>query len=406
MDKASLQQHPLWGEITQRIESWRSEGPRSNTGWEQARERAQQVGEYLLALKPMMVASAGLFSNPMLENARSQWSSASVSYDTEGNYPSVDGYLDCVIDVVGRWPLVKGQVNAARAVTEIYSGAATRAQRDVEQLADAAVAARQKTSDLQTQLDALESKTVDLETYIDQLSATAHALQSEREKEVISERREMESTFRKWLEGVRFEQIQERDSLLGEHDALTEKGKLWLDEVRSLREQVGNVVDATTSEQMSKSYSNEANREFILAGRSYSSGVILLVILAAFLWFAMQELGPSGGATWQFMSLKVGVSAALATGATILFRLGHQFLASSRQHRKMAMELVAMIPFLQGLEEDERGTLREAKLDFFRRAFGQTDRGVEESGGQDPTGVISNMAQALVDLSRKVTSGA
>lgn len=406
MDKASLQQHPLWGEITQRIESWRSEGPRSNTGWEQARERAQQVGEYLLALKPMMVASAGLFSNPMLENARSQWSNASVSYDTEGNYPSMEGCLDSLIDVVGRWPLVKGQGNAARAVTEIYSGAAIRAQLHVKELGDAAEEARQKTFGLHTRLDELRFKTVDLETHMDQVVATAHALQNEREKEAIAERREMESTFRKWLERVRVEQMQERDSLYEEHAALTEKGKIWLEEVRNLREQVGNVVDATTSEQMSKSYSNEANREFSLAGGSYSSGVILLVALAAFLWFAMQELGPSGGATWQFMSLKVGVSAALATGATILFRLGHQFLESSRRNRRMAMELVAMIPFLQGLEEDESGSLREAKLDFFRRAFGQTERAVEESGGQDPTGVISNMAQALVDLSRKVTSGA
>ncbi|MFZ2503934.1 MAG: hypothetical protein WAW88_14820, partial [Nocardioides sp.] len=171
-----------------------------------------------------------------------------------------------------------------------------------------------------------------------------------------------------------------------------------------LREDVGNIVGATTSEQMSKSYKDEAKREFNFAVGSYLLGGAFLVGLAVFLIHTMSDLGPKTEATWQYMSLKVGVSAALVTAATIAFRLGHKFLDSSRSHKRMSIELVAMIPFLSDLEEDDTGSLRTAKLAFFNRSFGQHPEQSHQADtdSQDGlAGVVPDLVKAVLELSKK-----
>ena len=246
-----------------------------------------------------------------------------------------------------------------------------------------------------------------IDASLEQQQARAGELAQERQKEYLEELKAFQETFENWLDDRKSSYKAMTSRRDQEQQEFIDRAQENLTQIEKLREDVGNIVGATTSEQMSKSYKDEAAREFNLAVVSYGAGVVLIIALAGFLIHAMSDLGPTSNATWQYMSLKLGVTAALATAATVAFNLGHKFLDSSRSHKRMSMELVAMIPFLADLEEDEAGSLREAKLGFFDRSFGQRpDAKPDRVATEDTQGLvktINDLGRTVADLAKRST---
>ncbi|MFZ2502021.1 MAG: hypothetical protein WAW88_05080, partial [Nocardioides sp.] len=200
MDKQEFQQHSLWGEITARTTFWDTDVASISQPLQNARERARAVGGYVLALKSTGESVPALFSTTMLDNARTQWSQATVTYDTESNYPNMLNGLDALLDVVARWPGAKTAASNARTVTEIYAGAEKAASRAVDRRKVALNEAEQALARARSLSDEFEAKVAKIEATLADQQQRAGELATARQKEYLDELTSMKTEFDTWLD--------------------------------------------------------------------------------------------------------------------------------------------------------------------------------------------------------------
>ena len=102
--------------------------------------------------------------------------------------------------------------------------------------------------------------------------------------------------------------------------------------------------------------------------------------------------------SWQYVFLKIGLSATIIGAATVSFTLGHRFLHSSSTNKRLELELAALGPFLADVDEDDEGTVRKAKLDFMERTFGRTWDAKQQASDTVNANAFAKMVDSVARL--------
>lgn len=373
MDAASYKDHAIFSAIDTTLEHLNEVEKKTPANYKEYSDRIRAVGSYL---KSFRSTPGSLFSPQMLDQIYSQWNQVDAVVTNHkaspeaGHLPQSSAFLDACLTSVASWPQPRGAVGQKAAefiesMGETSSQTVEALKEEIERAGEAADEAESQRVALAQKLTALDAKITQDETRLDNAVTT----QVEGFNNAQTKR---EETFVDWLASRR----QEYDSEVSEYKHLlteeTASAEVILLHLKDLRDKTERVAGEATSARLARDYGVEAEREFKYAIGSYAIGLTLTVLAGCFLFVTIGGLKPEEPVSWQYVSLKIGLSAILIGAATVAFTLGHRFLQSSSTNKRIELELAALGPFLADVEEDDEGTVRRAKLDFMERTFGRT----------------------------------
>jgi hypothetical protein len=331
------------------------------------------------------------------------------NYGNNGNVThlsNAENYADQALHPLGLLPtslLKGGAASQANKVFKEYRDDATAAIKFLREqnteLRQELETARQDFNTAVTALKAdineLSGKIKQDEARLDQALTTNNdaftAKQTERE-EKFKEFLEKQGEALKGLAATDLASIEERakeaQSVYGQIDALREG-----------TEKVAGLASADILAGKFKEYSQQQWKWGVAAN---ALGFVTLAIGLAVIAWTLSRIGVNETISWQYTTLKLGVTLTIVAASAVAFRLGAIFLARSGTSKRLELELRAIGPFFADIEDPE--ALKEAKRAFVERSFGH-GWGEKPATAASPTnGDSSAVIKELVEVVRTVTS--
>ena len=130
-------------------------------------------------------------------------------------------------------------------------------------------------------------------------------------------------------------------------------------------------------------------------------GFLTLVGGLAVLVWTLSHLGVDQKISWQYTTLKLGVTVTIIAASAVAFRLGAMFLERSGTSKRLELELRAIGPFFSDIDDPE--ALKEAKKAFVERSFGH-GWGEKPSAGRTEDLDVGGVVQTLTETVRSLAS--
>lgn len=375
---------------------------------------------------PMMISvleqhrnnAAGYYSARMLEPMLAQWDSINAYLENLEQTPAyayrIEEALDEVTKTLATWPTMfalKGFAvnNAVAAFDEAQKKWEQRVETLEQQL-------HEKNNELVTQEEQHRQDQENLEDKIEELSlALAEnenliiyqkekiASQAVEHSEIFeasqNKRREIfdssqekfreqfeakldedEEDFKQWFTDYKLLQNQEVDDY---HESIKDalsQGESHLKDIKDLHEEVEKAAHGATAALLARDYNTAAVRDYIAGMIFMLFGIVLLLVAGLVLYHSFSDITPNTDITWQWTALKITATLLISAGATVAFKFSQNFLSSSAKTKQSDLELRAIHPFLETL--DDKTLSDNTKVEFINRSFGQPDI-VEDKGKPD-----------------------
>lgn len=363
-------------------------------------DRVRTVGSYL---KSFRSTPGSLFSPTMLSQLYSQWMQVHgvvTNHQTNpaaGYLPQSEQQLDACLATVASWPQPRGAVGQKAA--EFVESMAQTSTETVEALKAEIVRLEKAVADGTREQAALLDKVTALDAKISQDEIRLDNAVTKHVDAFNDAQTKREEGFVGWLATRKKEYdsdvLQYKNVLSGE----TAEAQRILDRLKDLRDKTERVAGEATSARLARDYGVYAEREFKYAIGSYVVGLALTVFAGVFLFLTIGGLTPDESVSWQYVSLKIGLTATILGAATVAFTLGHRFLHSSSTNKRLELELAALGTFLADVDEDDEGTVRAAKLAFVERTFGRTwDANQQTTDDSVNASALAKIVDSLVRL--------
>lgn len=380
MDTAEFENHPLW-ETVKATEAVLAGNP--TAGPSASMSRLQALAAHLLSYKAV---PAALLSSPIIQGTLQAWSNIDThvnNYVANSNNPAyldqAMAYADQVLSTMSPWPEPITRSDKGAAATRAYRELAEQMQAQTDAYAVALATARDQqqqdaakhAADLaavEQERAKLSQRLSELETQADaqvQSLRDAAAAQSSKFNEDQAQRAE---AYKSWL-GDRL--LEHTQALTDSSDRLSETqrtGAALLADMRTTQAQTEKVAGNTTSAVLARDFGSYSQREFWSAIGAFVIGVLAILWAGYLLVTALAALGPTEAVTWQWVTLKIGVTVTIVGGASVAITLGNKFLKNSVANKRVELELRAIGPFLTDVDDEE--SARKVKLDFVEKTFG------------------------------------
>lgn len=403
MDVSAFTGHQVWRDIEATLEAL--DGSNVPENMQHQAQRVHQIAALATTYVNASAASTyAVFVSPqMLENLRVQWVNVQshvsnhVSNVNAGYLQHADQYLDGVLSTLAAWPtqgLRGGAAAQAARIFEAYQEQAKKIiadqRQEIQSLKDVHADHASAEAALKDKIAALEAKIIQEETRLDS-AITKHVTAFNDAQSMRAE------SFEKWLNDRKLDLQKAAASQTAELDVAVQHAAAIREQLEDLQVKTESVAGATASAAIARDYSARAAKEETYGFRAYIAGFVIMIGALGFLGYVLvHEVGTRSDVSWQFVALRLGLTVALAAVAGVAFALGRGFLQSSRTNKRIDLELRALGPFLADVEEDDEGTVRQAKLDFLARTFGRTWDGTGHSVADDTPSAAT--LQKLVDI--------
>ena len=404
MDAASFKDHAIFAAIDTTLALLNEAEKETPLDQKEYSDRIRAVGSYL---KSFRSTPGSLLSTQMLEQIYSQWMQVNGfvtnhhSSPGAGYLPQATAPVDACLNSVASWPQPRGAVGQKAA--EFVEAMAETSSQTVEALKAEIVRAGEAAEEAETKRLALAQKLTALDVKITQDETRLDSAVTTQVDGFNNAQTKREETFVDWLATRKNEydlDVQKYENRLGE---TTEESRMILDRLKDLRDKTERVAGEATSARLARDYGVYAEREFKYAIGSYVAGLVLTVLAGVFLFLTIGRLTPDEPVSWQYVSLKIGLTATIIGAATVSFTLGHRFLHSSSTNKRLELELAALGPFLADVDEDDEGTVRKAKLAFMERTFGRTWDATQQPA--DDSVNASALAKIVDSLAQLISRG-
>lgn len=411
MDQKEFADHPFWQEVD-RVKRTLSGLPKDVRGSSFARLR-----DAIAYLNTFRTDRGRLISRSMLDSALNLWQpvlggvlSADSTRDAS-HLEQASLSLDPVLNEAGRWP---------RAITQEASGQLKARLDEILAMMDERARAMERDRQLEetewrsklTQLGELASGIEKAATaQEDRLARIQIALESQNQSIADTAARQLaefsqaqiqyDSQIRARLEALSQDAAgrleEEAASFAGSHD---EAEKL-LASMTELLQKTEKLAGDTSSAVLARDYGSYSQREFWSGVAFIAVGIAALGAAVFFLMAALGLIGPEQPASWQWVTLKLSVTATAAGGASVLIAVGNRFLKNAAVNKRVELELRAIGPFLADLTDDE--DRQRAKLEFLDRTFGHAFESGTPADNEDWINVsaTSKLLTAVVGLVNK-----
>lgn len=175
-----------------------------------------------------------------------------------------------------------------------------------------------------------------------------------------------------------------------------------LEAMQERKAEVEKVAGATASGVLAGEFGRYARNTFALAMVAYALGVLLIVGAGIAIFAALEAMAPATAASWQWVAMKFGVTAAAAAAGSILISLGSRLLRDATANKRLELEIRAIGPFLADV--DDLDSVRKTKLDFLSRSFGRESESDHHGPGNDQVSVAA-FGSIIGDVLKLVNRG-
>lgn len=378
MEPDEFASHPFWQELDRAKKAL--QGTRKDAGG----SALTRLRESIAYMNSFRSDRGRLVSRPMLDAAYSQWQAvlgSILNSEATGEPAYLEQAslnLDPVLMEVGRWPksAQRETSNDLRArLTEVLGMIEDRAaamERDIlTQEADW----RSRLSGLAEELakasgsaSAQEDRLARLQIALDAQNQSIADTAARQLAEFSKQQAQQDADARARLDAIN----QESDTRLAEEssrfDEAGAKADVIVSSMRELLTKTEKLAGNTTSAVLARDYGAYSQREFGTGVTFILGGIVALAGAVVFLMMALGLIGPEQPTSWQWVTLKLSVTATAVGGASVLIAVGNRFLKNAAVNKRVELELRAIGPFLADLTDDAER--QRAKIDFLDRTFG------------------------------------
>jgi hypothetical protein len=283
-----------------------------------------------------------------------------------------------------------------------YRGAAEQAlaaMRDAnkqlrEDVASQKTDADQALAALRTEIAALTAKITQDEARLDAALTTTNDA-------FTAKQTEREAKFKDFLnqQGEGLEQL--ADKHLTSLKGLASEGQKTYAVLDGLRVGTEKVAGLASADILAGKFNEYSKQQWKWGVGANILGFLALASGLAVIGFALHSVGVNEKISWQYTTLKLGVTITIVGASAVAFRLGSTFLSRSGTSKRMELELRAIGPFFADIEDPE--ALKEAKRAFVERSFGR-GWGDTPSDNQLSSSDTSTLLRQLVEIVKTVTS--
>ncbi|MGL4832300.1 MAG: hypothetical protein ACRCWS_06985 [Propionibacteriaceae bacterium] len=292
---------------------------------------------------------------------------ASIRQDPSYYLPQAHVNLDAIVTAAAGWPtpwknnqLTEGMQNQLDAFAELVHERSRANEAEIERLKDEidlrdqeiAYLTKQASSlgeQLESQANTVEERLTSLATMFDETQT------------------QWSTTFDQWLNDRRGELKKVRDDNEAALKTYETQASAELDSIKDLHASVENVTSEVASAVLAKDYGRYALNQMILAVISFVIGVCLVIWVGIELASTVRAAGPTVHTSWQWVTLKLSLSATIIGGASVALTLGNKFLKQSNTAKRMDLDLRAIGPYLADIDDQ---AAQETKVGIANRAFG------------------------------------
>ncbi|WP_353951169.1 hypothetical protein V6K52_16250 [Knoellia sp. S7-12] len=330
------------------------------------------------------------------------------NYGGNGNVThlvNAENYADQVMHQIGLLPasLLKG--GAAGQANKLFKEFRDDASLAIESLRERNSKLQEALSTAQTEFEAvvtgLKSEITSLSSKIKQDEARLDQALTTNNDAFTAKQTEREEKFREFLtkQGEELEKLAATDlKTIRERRDEAEKVYDQIDALRVGTEKVAGLASADILAGKFKEYSEQQWKWGVAAN---ILGFVTLAVGLAVIATTLSRLGFEQAISWQYTTLKLGVTLTIVAASAVAFRLGAIFLARSGTSKRLELELRAIGPFFADIEDPD--ALKDAKRAFVERSFGHgwNEKPVTSQANEADSSAI---IKELVEVVRTIAS--
>lgn len=412
MDKPSFDAHPLWTSLDELDAALRQADQKEVAGTESA------LGDlrYLLSFarshaEPSDSApysKAGLDAvNGYLPNVINEVANF-VANDNVEHLTNAQTYADQALHSLGSWPVASLKGGAAAQANKLFTEFREAADEALSALRASNVELRQQLTEQQgthdsavaalaAEINNLSAKITSDETRLDTALTTNNDA-------FTTKQTEREEKFKAFIEeqGAALKDLASRD-LNAISKSLADATERY-EEIDALREGTEKVAGLASADILAGKYREYSDQQWKWGVGSNILGFITLGVGIGLIVRTLSKVTANEHITWQYTTLKLGITLTIIAASAVAFRLGGTFLSRSSANKRMELELRAIGPFFADI--DDAIAVRDAKKAFVERSFGQgwsTER-QSDVGSQLTSNDATTLIKEILELVRTVTS--
>jgi hypothetical protein len=180
-----------------------------------------------------------------------------------------------------------------------------------------------------------------------------------------------------------------------------ERSRVAYEQIDGLREGTEKVAGLASADILAGKFRDYSEQQWWWGVAANVLDFLTLAVGLGVIAWTLSQVGADEPISWQYTTLKLGVTITIVATSAVAFRLGAIFLSRSGTSKRMELELRAIGPFFADIEDPE--ALKEAKRAFVERSFGR-GWGEKPSDGQPANSDMANIAKELVEVVRTVTT--
>jgi hypothetical protein len=374
MKRSAFDAHPAWNALRQfedDVSSYAEKTDRSvdADAVEQFRFLVAQI-QSLREADPLPIASATL--DGIATQLAGAHSNLEAFQSNPGNPPyltAAEAHADAALAAVATLagPALRGgAAGAANRAFEAYRAAAEQTER----------ALRDRIRELEGDFSSKDAQSAALDQRLSELTAKITADEARLDTALVTSNETFtqsqtarEVAFKVFLEKyeVNLNEINEpvseklADAQVGAEGVLAKMEDLY-EKVEGLSGKAAGAV-------LAGDYGAYALREWKTGITAIIAGFLAFIGGAVFVVMTISSLKPSDDVSWQYTTLKFGLTLTIVAAAVVAVRFGSEFLSKAHTAKRTELELKAIGLFLADVADADK--VEQAKLDFVDRMFGR-----------------------------------
>ncbi|GHF60972.1 hypothetical protein FHX82_002721 [Amycolatopsis bartoniae] len=324
---------------------------------------------------------------------------------------NMNSHLDQVLNLYGSWPIITAKGGAAAQANRTFKEYRRLAEKAIDdlrsqlkdmghELSNQANLDQARQHQAQTRLSELEDEVGKLTNKISaDESRLDSALTTSNEAFSESQRRRQEE-FEQWIKEQGDNMTELAKPSLDATSAAKNEAEATLQDILKLHKDVEKVSGKATAAILAKDYGSYSTREWVSGILFYFLGFGILGFVA---WHLIQTLGQISiisTPSWQYVSLKLGVTVTAAVAAGVSFRVASAAISRAGTNKRVQLELGTIGTFLADVNDEER--VKQAKMEFVDRMFGRAwETRVENASAKESSELT--IIEKFIELTGKFT---
>ena len=411
MEKSSFEAHPMWaavGELDDALsQAEAKDDPTIGPALGDLRYLVSLIRSHAEPTDAAPYSATGLNAvNSNLPNVTSEVNNF-ISNGNASHMATAANYADTVLNQIGSWPTLSLKGGAAAMANRLFTEYRDAADEAATALRESNRALREQLSSQKAENDAaveaLKSEIAQLTAKITADEARLDTALTTNNEAFTAKQTEREERFKAFIkdQGEALTAIAD-DDLTAMKDLVTQ-ARTTYGEIDGLREGTEKVAGLASADILAGKFKEYSDQQWKWGVGANALGFLALAAGLVVIGWTLHSVGATEKISWQYTTLKLGVTITIVAASAVAFRLGGIFLSRSSTNKRMELELRAIGPFFADIDDPE--ALKDAKKAFVERSFGRGWAGKHgDSDGQLSVNDATTLLKEVLAVVKTVTT--